>query len=55
MGGQCVDDLANKFSELGCNDKYREMQGLWTAYHLKPVSQIPASAIERINEILKGE
>ena len=54
-GGQCVDDLANEFSELRHNDKYREMQGLWTAYHLKPISQIPASAVERINEILKGE
>lgn len=54
-GGQCVDDLANEFSELRRNDKYREMQGLWTAYHLKPISRIPALAVERINEILKGE
>lgn len=52
-GGQCVDTLAADFPALRRNGKYMEMKHLWALYHLKPVSKIPASVVERINEILK--
>lgn len=51
-GGQCVDSLAEEFKSLGRNKLYAEMLDLWKKYHLKKISDIPQSDVDRINEIL---
>lgn len=54
-GGQCIDSLANEFPRLQKNPLYMEILDLWKKYHLKHISDIPADAVKRINDIIQED
>lgn len=53
QGGQCIDSLAKEYSKLSNNKKYTEIMELWKKYHLRPLSQIPADIVEKVNNIIQ--